>query len=341
MNYNQYTVADFLLDESFQDWVLLESAGQAGFWADWVAAHPEKAGLVNEAVQLLRQLPRTEKELPAAQVEAAWAELQRALQEQRLTIRPVTTTPGWFTAWRQLAAVLVGLLLLAGGYWLIHYRLGTQVYVTQFGETRTITLPDQSTVVLNGNSRLSYPRYWPNHQAREVWLDGEAYFSVTHQTGPPAGNAKFRVNTDDLRVEVLGTQFNVARRRNKTNVVLSAGKVQLTIKNRTKTTRLVMAPGESIEYQKQADTIVKKAVNPALYTSWKNKKLIFDNTPLREVAARLENTYGLPVIVADTSQLSRQLTGTIPTENLDLLLLALAKSYQLNIEKQSGRILIK
>jgi ferric-dicitrate binding protein FerR (iron transport regulator) len=71
-------------------------------------------------------------------------------------------------------------------------------------------LPDNSTVILNANSSLRYQENWEAELLREVWVDGEAFFSVVHTHN----HQRFRVNvTDDLKVEVLGTEFNVKDRR--------------------------------------------------------------------------------------------------------------------------------
>ncbi len=87
--------------------------------------------------------------------------------------------------------------------------------------------------------------------------------------------------------------------------------------------------------------VSKTAVNPALYTSWVNKKLVFDNTPLSEVARIIEDTYGLRVIFADSAQARRKLRGSIPTEDVDVLLAALAGTFNLTVEKKPDHILIK
>lgn len=86
------------------------------------------------------------------------------------------------------------------------------MYATQYGEQRVVELPDHSVVSLNANSTLRFRNDWSQaNTLREVWLDGEAFFSVQKQEGA-AGPAKFIVHTNDLDVEVLGTRFNVSNR---------------------------------------------------------------------------------------------------------------------------------
>src|SRR3954468_14214972 len=54
--YSAYKVEDFLLDESFIEWVLNNSEKEAIFWNAWIAAHPASAPVVNLAKKTLLAL---------------------------------------------------------------------------------------------------------------------------------------------------------------------------------------------------------------------------------------------------------------------------------------------
>ncbi len=59
-------------------------------------------------------------------------------------------------------------------------------------------------------------------KSREVWIEGEAFFSVKPSSVPRA----FLVHTaSNMNVEVLGTTFNVVDRHGRMQVVLNSGKV--------------------------------------------------------------------------------------------------------------------
>ena len=66
-----------------------------------------------------------------------------------------------------------------------------------------IVLPDSSTVWLNANARLVYPRSFEDVN-RKVSISGEAFFQVRKDKNHP-----FIVDIGELQVEVLGTSFNV------------------------------------------------------------------------------------------------------------------------------------
>jgi ferric-dicitrate binding protein FerR (iron transport regulator) len=260
--------------------------------------------------------------------------------ESKLAPAPETKKPGWLRqkGWYQIAAVLlVGILSAA---WLQKYYLAGQtlVYTTNYGETARIVLPDSSTVTLNGNSRIAYANNWNRRQAREVQLQGEAYFSVIHKKD----NQKFWVTTsDNIKVEVLGTEFNVSDREGKTQVVLASGKVRLDLNSHVKkATSVVMQPGESVEISARKDTLLRRRVDPAVFTSWKNDKLLFDNTSVREICKRLEDTYGYQVEVDDPTLLQQRITGSVPNQSIEVVLDGLQSLLEVKVTKSTHVIRI-
>jgi ferric-dicitrate binding protein FerR (iron transport regulator) len=102
-----------------------------------------------------------------------------------------------------------------------------------------------------------------------------------------------------------------------------------------------MKPGELVELENRADRYLKKKVNPQVYTSWKNKILLFDNTPLKEVALNLEETYGLEVQLSDASLSEMKVSGSTPIDNLDVFFAGLSKTFDLQITKEKNRVVIR
>ncbi len=228
-------------------------------------------------------------------------------------------------------------MALAG--WWLHGELTTERIVTAYGETRTVSLPDGSLVTLNAHSELRYRRQWDEAHPREVWLGGEAFFEVARKTviHKPA---KFVVHASQLDVVVIGTKFNVRDRRGKTQVVLNEGKVTLQVPTRDDLPALEMKPGELAEFRQSASRIQKQAVNQAHYASWKDKKLVFYKTKLSTVAQILEDTYGMEVIITDPELAAQELTGEIATDNLDVLLQAMTRTFDIRLKKEDNRLLL-
>ncbi|MBX0289265.1 FecR domain-containing protein [Hymenobacter sp. HSC-4F20] len=242
--------------------------------------------------------------------------------------------------WRYwAAAAATAALVTAGGalWWQQQNPAGPLTYATTYGQTRTLHLPDGSAVTLNGNSTLRYAPAPASGQPREVWLDGEAFFAVRHTPS----NQRFIVHTTaGFNVEVLGTQFTVFRRRQEARVVLLSGKVRVDFEDSTRAD-LLMKPGELVQTQDdQPRALVHKPVHTAAYASWKDEKLVLDNTSITELTTRLHDTYGLEVEVATPALRTRRMTGTVPVQDLDLLLKALEETFHLKAERQQNRLIL-
>lgn len=250
---------------------------------------------------------------------------------------PATAAPAW-RRWAAAAAV-AGTVLGGGSWWLYSQRpAAAQQIATAYGQTRTVRLPDGSSVMLNGHSTLRYPAAWASGKPREVWLDGEAYFSVQHQ----ADNQRFLVHTGaGFNVEVLGTKFTVLRRRDQGRVVLLSGKVRVSFDDRQHPD-VILKPGELVETReiKPAQPVVTdyRAVHTAPYSSWKDAQLVLDETSIAELATRLQDTYGLEVVVATPELNRRKVTGTVPVRDLDVLLQSLEETFHLQATRQGNRL---
>jgi ferric-dicitrate binding protein FerR (iron transport regulator) len=141
-------------------------------------------------------------------------------------------------------------------------------------------------------------------------------------------------------VQVLGTSFNVTNRRQKTQVVLNSGKVNLCAKGPTEEHLTeTLKPGEMAELIPSAQKFTKRQVNPEVYSSWTHKKLIFQATPLADIVTLLEENYGYQVQIADRKILSRTITGEIYIDNVNTLLVALSTSFNLKFESKDQRTL--
>ncbi len=342
MNYQDYEAEDFLMDESFKKWLLTPDPETSRFWEKWLSRHPEKVETVKEARQLFLLLSFKNRPFTPQDSQQVWQAIQ-AGSAQPKPVQPLHQS--WFTQWRRVAAVVAGFLLIGVGYFTWSSFQRTTEYLTSYGETRLIYLPDSSQVTLNANSQLAFSTAWEPARPREVWLKGEAFFHVRKkpavgQSGRPSGWVKFTVHTDDLDVNVLGTEFNVNERRGKTQVVLTSGKVRLDIKSIENSQPLTMKPGESVVVSAKESRVIKQTVNPKNYSSWTRNQLIFDNTPLSEVAILIEDNYGVPVVFRDPAQAKRRIRGTVPVDDLNILLAALANSFNLSVTREDEKIII-
>ena len=230
------------------------------------------------------------------------------------------------------AAASIALLITSFALYFLFFNNHIDINTT-YGEKQEVILPDGSKVILNNNSSLKYARTFLNHDVREVWLEGEAFFNVVHT----ATNERFIVKTKNLDIEVLGTSFNLIDRNDKVEVVLSSGKVKLGLNKKGQKT-LFMKPGELVELKN--DQLVKKTVDSELYTSWRHNLLYFEKTTLKEIAQMINNNFGHKVKFDNQQLASLTFTGSNPADNLELLLETLAISFDLTIKQNKNEILI-
>lgn len=239
----------------------------------------------------------------------------------------------WFRrSWLMAASVLflLGICAFFGRNQLLY-----RTYQTAYGETRSLRLPDGSRVVLNANSRLRVPRWGFGNSTRQVTLRGEANFGVTHTPS----HQKFVVKTEKgLDVIVLGTDFTVFSRKRGVRVALNKGKVRLQYREGAENRQLLMKPGQLATLDPQNHIALNTIKRPEQRPAWSEKRFVFDETPLREVAYMLEESYGLQVEINDPDLADRVLVGSLRAENADQILQSISQLLDVNVIRHGDRV---
>jgi len=151
-----------------------------------------------------------------------------------------------------------------------------------------LQLADGTGVWLNAGSSIRYPVSFTEDK-RKVYLEGEAYFEVSHNGAP------FIVSMENMDVRVLGTSFNISAYADdpvlKTTLV--EGKVSVEIKGKedSQTNSLELLPDHQAIFYKSDSQLSNVEVNTAQYTSWMRGKLEFNNESLDLVMKRLARWY--------------------------------------------------
>jgi len=235
--------------------------------------------------------------------------------------------------WSMIAASLF--LFLSSGLWFFRDYLNYTTYRTAYGEVKSFVLPDGTQVTLNANSAFKVPRWGFGDSKREVYLTGEADFSVTHSST----NQKFIVKTDkNFEVVVLGTEFSVFARPRGSNIVLKKGKVLVNYKEGKFAKRLIMKPGELVSFNNNNHAQLKPIIQPFIFSLWKEKRFVFDETKLSDVAQMLEETYGLNVTINNSELAERKIMGSFRAENVDELLHTISELLDVNVIRQEDKV---
>ncbi|MGL4779944.1 MAG: FecR family protein [Bacteroidales bacterium] len=162
-----------------------------------------------------------------------------------------------------------------------------------FGLISKVTLPDGSKVILNNNSKISYPLIFSKKQ-RIVTISGEAYFEVEKDEKRP-----FIVKTNGLDVKVLGTKFNVRSYDNhqETVVSLREGAVQV-VSDKDQTT-MVLEPGDQLSLNRKNGDMSRSKVNVDWFVSWTDGHLVYRNQTLLQIFSDLENRFNVKIECSD------------------------------------------
>lgn len=197
---------------------------------------------------------------------------------------------------KRIAAVFV---LAFGLYFLIHqFNQPQMLSVDSIGLAQfTTDLPDGTQVSLNKTSKITYPEKFDGSE-RRISFNGEALFQVAHNPEMP-----MIIETDNLRVKVLGTTFDLINypESNEILLYLQEGKVlfySVDPTNGSVVEQIVLTPGQIGVYNKATNEISKDLFESNNFLAWQTGVLEFDKTPLADVFSILEKTYGIEI--ADT-----------------------------------------
>jgi transmembrane sensor len=321
------TLEDLINDESFVNWVHKKQLADINFWNNWLFENPDKEQLVFDARDIVIGVKFNKSFISEEKTLEAWENLEQNIRSKNKTYK----IPFYKNRTYQSIAATLLLFIAISAFYFTNKATSIE-HKTAYGEILDIKLPDGTTVKLNSNSILSYT----NGDAREVILEGEAFFNVEKK---PSTNAKFLVITNDLKVEVYGTAFNVNQRNTSTQVFLEEGNIALKLNNGI---QKKMIPGDLVSYSYENDKIIeeKRVLKPEIETSWKNGSLVFEYSTLESAMRKIEDTYGITTIFGDEDSKKIRITGAVPTQNLEICIKTIEKSAQVTIVNKNNKLYI-
>jgi ferric-dicitrate binding protein FerR (iron transport regulator) len=215
-----------------------------------------------------------------------WPKVSEKIQSRRKTVR--------MRFFMRAAASIAIIIALAGISTYVYQYINQPIVVdNNSNHVMNVMLPDSSWVSLNQNSKLAYNGNFS--QKRELTVEGQMFFEVKRNVHKP-----FVINTFDSRIRVLGTSFYVSTNPQKTNVIVTTGKVAF-LSTKKQCDTLFLVKGDKGTYEENHDCLEKVKNEDYNYLSWKNHILTFSNTAIRQVFSDLEKYFDVKIKVSSSA----------------------------------------
>ena len=243
------------------------------------------------------------------------------------------------TYWQVAAVILV---LLASSVFYLQSQVPSKenpenieqiYYAVGPSQQKELILRDGTKIRLNSNTQLWISETY-GEPVREITLQGEAYFEVTHNEEKP-----FIIHTADATIKDLGTAFNIRARPEGGDVQVAVieGKVKMWAGSQPKNKAVKLTKGQFgyLDLSTHAITVNNFEVHNHL--SWMNMRLKFHQARLEQVSRQLHHLYGVSFAYAAHSLKALVLTADFQRESLkkalEVISMTLRIDYRINGEK--------
>lgn len=241
--------------------------------------------------------------------------------------------------WMRYAAAIAAILVIGGGagYWFYQHETDQQmiVAVADEGIVKEVVLPDGTKVWLNNSAVLQYPREF-SEKERNVHLEGEAYFEVTKDRHKP-----FTVQSDAMRVRVLGTTFNFKcdKRCRVAEATLIEGEIE--VKGNKDEGQIILAPGQRAELNKSNRRLTVKQVDAKMDAVWHNNLIPFQKADIFTITKALERFYDVKIILSPDIQADKTYSGVLKRKpDIESVLKSLQNSIPIDYKIVGNNIFI-
>ncbi len=269
---------------------------------------------------------KPDKDISAINLDKEWNLFSKNINESSGKIISLKRNKKKFSMARLASAVAAIFVLGFAVFYFLNLKTEELVAVNSVLESN---LPDGSQISLNAGSELEYARNF-NKNKRVVKLKGEAFFKVAHNPNKP-----FIVKAGKLKIEVVGTEFNVNAKSRKGNVevIVNSGKVLVYSKTDKSDAKLLRAGDRAKFILKKSEIIKETNTNPN-FLAWKTRKLVFDRTKLEDIVKTLNHTYSVHIVIKNPALKNCTLTNTFDQQSLDSILKVLEATLDIHISKK-------
>lgn len=296
MNYSErslenYTIEDFIADESFINYHLQLDDKDKIFWEEWLLKNPAKKVIAKDAALMIGNLSFTldEKEY-ACELNKIKKSIAAKTPEKLFSILTPAKLYQSEKPKKRMLQYMLGcfLILAAGAAFLLTQRSENKILqlaatINRSNKPLVFMLADSTIVTLAPNSTLQYPSSFKGEN-RQVYLQGEAGFNVKRNEHFP-----FKVQAKKIVTTVLGTIFNIKNPGDSAIVVeLFKGKLKVEIADSAAALPIMLYPGEKAVYVFKDKQFYKN------YSTAADTRFVQNS--FEEIALRIKNVFGKTVI---------------------------------------------
>lgn len=233
------------------------------------------------------------------------------------------------------AAATIGVLCVMAWWGYQSFYTTQMISVYAQANIRNISLPDGTRITLNRYSSITYPKKFK--EQREVLLNGEAYFEVQHDSRHP-----FVVNTSTIRVEDLGTRFNISAYRQSPIIRTALIEGSVNVIDNIHRKNILLKPGETALYNKKSRQLSQqttKRISDDI--AWRNGSFVFEHSSINEVAEQLSNSFNVTIKITDKTLSDYHINAKFcHKEDLKTILDILQQAGYFNYQQTNNQILL-
>ena len=360
---NTYTqIEDFLSDKSFQSWILFKIDENG--WEEWTLESRQRAKLVQDARLLLLAMKVPESDLSSSDIHNALQTVWRKIEEKENQSSSEENSKTFFLRRYFLAGVAASLLLCLMSIWFYNNHFKTDNIVTykelidenseglveqtnNSSKPQIITLSDGSSVLLQPNSKLSYPKIFTGNE-RKVYLSGEGFFEISKNPRKP-----FYVYANEIVTKVVGTSFRIKAYSDQPDVevLVRTGKVKVKsndLISKSDQQEVVLLPNQALRFLRsdlkfnkitnitQDETLVKSVGNI------EQLSFEFTDIPVSQIFETIEQAYLVDIDYPKNKLKDCHLTTSLSDQPLTEKLKIVCKSIgtNTNFEMNGNQITI-
>ncbi|MEM0912525.1 MAG: FecR domain-containing protein [Pseudomonadota bacterium] len=204
-------------------------------------------------------------------------------------------------------------------------------YQTEKGQTKAITLPDESVIRLGADSTI-HTRFTATERTVSL-LSGEAFFDVISDPDRP-----FKVEADQMRATVTGTEFNIHRRSRYVSLAIAEGSVTV---DYGKKAELQLFAGQSVSATKTSGLSTIKTIPIQNVATWRSNRLLYNNASLEEIIydANRYSTIPITISISPEKMQKIRIRGSFSASDINGMLTSISEVYSLTIDRSHPDII--